>query len=410
MSEQQGTNVGRDRGTGDSLHTVWPARSHRVLFLFLVFAGFLPSTLHAQQKTLRIEAGGRTTTVSAVTAAGGNGFPATALVNLGAALIPTPGGLRSVVFGDTLEFWIGSPFFRARGSAWPLSAAVAAAGADVLLPAQFFSEWLPAHFERARWAGGVLTISGPVALPVVAGTGAAKAKRVVVIDPGHGGPDDGKIGPNGLREKDATLSVSRKLARILEQRGYEVHLTRTTDTLVALADRPRLANRWKNGRPAALFVSIHMNSTATSPRTARGFETFFLSDARTEDERRVAEMENSAVQYEDGDNASLSEADLVLHGVLNDYFVRASSDLADAVQSGIGEAHNGPDRGVKRAGFRVLVGALMPAVLAEIAFISHPAEAKLIATSAFQDKVARSLADAITGFFDSHEHLWTGLQ
>jgi N-acetylmuramoyl-L-alanine amidase len=376
--------------------------------LLVAFAGLLPSTLFAQQKTLRIEAGGRTTTVSAVTTANGVGFPASALVHLGAGLIPTPAGLRAVLFGDTLEFWIGSSFFRARGSAWPLARAVTSAGPEVVLPAQFFTEWVPATWERARWAGGVLTVSGPITLPVVADS--AKQKRIVIIDPGHGGPDNGKIGPNGLREKDATLSVSRKLASILEKRGYEVHLTRTKDTLIALADRPRLANRWKNGRPAALFVSIHMNSTATSPRSARGFETFFLSDARTEDERRVAEMENSAIEYEDGDNASLSEEDLILNGVRNDYYVRASSDLADAVQSGIAEAQSGPDRGVKRAGFRVLVGALMPAVLAEIAFISHPGEAKMIATPAFQDRVAASLADAIAAFFDSHEHLWTGLQ
>jgi N-acetylmuramoyl-L-alanine amidase len=380
-----------------------------VLALHLLLTVLVPAGLAAQQQTLRIEAGGRSTTVSAVTTPNGSGFPASALVNLGAGLIPTPDGLRTVLFGDTLEFWIGSPFFRARGSAWPLANAVGAVGADVVLPAAFFTEWLPATYDRARWADGVLSVSGPVTLPVVAADAPPK-KRVVVIDPGHGGPDTGKIGPNGLREKDATLSLSRRLARILEQRGYEVHLTRTTDTLIALADRPRLANRWKNGRPAALFVSIHMNATATSPRAARGFETFFLSDARTEDERRVAEMENAAIQFEDGDDPSLSEADLVLNGVLNDYFVRASSDLADAIQGGVGAAHNGPDRGVKRAGFRVLVGALMPAVLAEIAFISNPDEAKLIATAAFQDRVAASLADAIAGFFDTHEHLWTGLQ
>jgi N-acetylmuramoyl-L-alanine amidase len=187
-------------------------------------------------------------------------------------------------------------------------------------------------------------------------------------------------------------------------------MTRTRDTLIALADRPRLANRWKNGRPAALFVSVHMNSTATSPRSARGFETFFLSEARTEDERRVAEMENAAIEFEDGSNANLSEMDLILNGLRNDYYVRASSDLADAIQAGIDEVNDGPNRGVKRAGFRVLVGALMPAVLAEIAFISHPDESRMLAKTTFQDDVARSLADAIDAFFKSHAHLWNGGQ
>src|SRR5690606_20894181 len=121
--------------------------------------------------------------------------------------------------------------------------------------------------------------------------------RIVIIDPGHGGRDPGKIGPNGLREKDVTLAIARRLAALLRGReGYEVHLTRTADTLIALEDRPALANRWKAGRPAAVYISIHANSAVGA---ARGFETFFLSEARTEDERRVAELENAAVAYEE---------------------------------------------------------------------------------------------------------------
>jgi N-acetylmuramoyl-L-alanine amidase len=121
-------------------------------------------------------------------------------------------------------------------------------------------------------------------------------------------------------------------------------------------------------------------------------------------------MENEAIQFEDGSSVGLSEEELVLNGVRNDFYVRASSDLADVIQAGIGQVHTGPNRGVKRAGFHVLVGALMPAVLAEIAFISHPEESRMLGRTQFQDDIVRALADSIDAYFDSHEHLWSGLQ
>src|SRR5690606_14840134 len=126
---------------------------------------------------------------------------------------------------------------------------------------------------------------------------ARAAQRVVVIDPGHGGRDPGRIGPNGVREKDVTLEIAQRLARVLRERGYEVHLTRTTDTYVSLPERPKLANEWRGDRPVAVFLSIHANAAPSS--SVRGFETFFLSEARTADERRVAEMENEAIRFDD---------------------------------------------------------------------------------------------------------------
>jgi len=229
--------------------------------------------------------------------------------------------------------------------------------------------------------------------------------RVVVIDAGHGGRDPGKIGPNGLREKDVTLQLATQLADILADRGYEVRLTRASDTLVALADRPRLANEWKDGRPSALFLSIHANSVARGD--AQGFETFFLADARTEDERRVAQMENSAIAFEDVPDDHGSELDQILSGLRNDFYVRASGELAEHVQNELATFHTGPNRGVKRAGFHVLVGALMPAVLVEVGFISNPEEATLLGTSAFQQKLVQGMAGAVDRFFESNEHLLT---
>jgi N-acetylmuramoyl-L-alanine amidase len=223
----------------------------------------------------------------------------------------------------------------------------------------------------------------------------------VILDAGHGGRDSGMRGPSGVLEKDITLMLVQGLQDELEQRGYEVHLTRDTDTLIALADRPRRANEWKRGRPRAIFMSIHTNSGASQ---ATGFETYFLSDARTADERRVAELENAAADLEDRSTKSAPAVDWILESLRNDYYVRASNDLAELVQRRLGKVHPGPDRGVKQAGFRVLVGAIMPAVLVETAYMSNPKEERLMADDDFRQRMVKALADAIGDFF--HRHAW----
>lgn len=286
----------------------------------------------------------------------------------------------------TYVFELDSPFFKFDGKIYQLIAPITKVGGDVVVSKQFVDEFAPAVRKPAT--------VGPAPAPAPA--------KVVVIDAGHGGRDPGKVGPNGLPEKSVTLSVATKLAALLKSEGYEVHMTRTTDTLISLADRPRFANQWKNGRPAALFVSIHANAGVSA---AQGFETYFLSDPRTADERRVAEMENSAVAFEEKKVGGPALEQLLI-GLRNDYYQRASNDFAEVIQKQLTSFHPGPSRGVKQAGFRVLVGALMPAVLVEIAFISNPAEAQLLGTSSFQDKIAFSLSRSIASFFDSHEYLW----
>ena len=391
-------------GLAPSVSAGWPGslRHGTLAFVFLAIAA---TGLNGQ--ALRISGSGATQTIAPI----GPGAPAydvSALRVLGAEVQDGNGVFQTVLNSDTLLFWPGSPFFLARGLTHQLALPVRLTESGFALPLQFFAEWLPAQWPaRYVFEDGALRVAGVLAAaaqpPPVAAP--ARPKRVVIVDAGHGGRDPGKVGPNQLREKDVALTMSKTLAQLLEERGYEVHLTRTTDTLIALDDRPQLANRWGNGRPSAVFLSIHMNSTTSS--SVRGFETFFLSEARTEDERRVAEMENAAVEFEDGPSVrEISERERVLNGLRNDFYVRASSDLADAVQAALGNVHEGPNRGVKRAGFRVLVGALMPAVLIEVGFISNAREARTLGEADFQKRAALAITDAVHRFFDEHEHLW----
>jgi len=375
----------------------------------LLLAALLPAVAAAQdaprlrfdQSTVtgRLVASVPCYSVAAVEAAGGQA-------------IVTETGARLLLFGDTIDVQLTSPFLRLGAETVQLAHPVALADGEPCIPEQFFIQWLPTRYpSRIAYREGVLRLATSPAAGsgATAATGAAPTRpaapptRVVIIDPGHGGVDPGRIGPNGVPEKQVVLTISRRLEQLLRARGYEVHLTRTRDTLIALADRPRLANRWKGDRPVALFVSIHANA---APGRAQGFETFFLSDARTEDERRVAEMENSAVEYEEQTQNHGTDFEQLLNTLRNDFYVRASNDLAAVIQDQMAGFHPGPNRGVKRAGFRVLVGAIMPAVLVEVAFISDREEARRLATAEFQQQLAEGIAGAVDRFFAQNEHLW----
>lgn len=369
---------------------------------FLLLAAWAPAA-PGQVPVLRVELGGEVRTIEPAPHRAYAAFPASLLAPVGARTSVRGDAAELVLAADTIRFEALSPFFRARGATHQLVRPVYVQGGELYLPHQFFVEWLPTAFPKyfALEEGRLVFASLPGATAMAP---APAASRIVVIDPGHGGADPGEVGTGGVREKDVTLAVARRLERVLRERGYEVHLTRTTDTLVALADRPRLANEWRAGRPGAIFVSLHANS---GPPSAQGFETFFLSEARTDDERRVAEMENAAVKFEaPGTPARIRELDSILQDLRNDFYLRASNDLAETIQRRMGRFHPGPDRGVKQAGFLVLVGALMPAVLVELAFVTNPGEAVLLASDDFQERLGRGLADAIDEFFEMHEYSW----
>jgi N-acetylmuramoyl-L-alanine amidase len=236
---------------------------------------------------------------------------------------------------------------------------------------------------------------------------ATKARKIqrpkVVVDAGHGGRDPGApMRGTSMREKDVALQVALHLGGILKERGVDVVYTRTRDTLIALDDRGRIANEARGD----LFISIHVNAANPGwkdPSAARGFETYFLAAAKTEDAKRVEEMENEAVRFEtevevpNGDPLSF-----ILSDMMQNEHLRESADLADIVQRHLRSVHRGPDRGVKQAGFRVLNHAFMPAILVELGFGTNAEEAAFLTTTARQRAMAIAVADATMEFLERH--------
>ena len=233
---------------------------------------------------------------------------------------------------------------------------------------------------------------------------APPVKRVVVIDPGHGGKDPGTSGPGGRREKDIALAVGRALAR--ELRGdetLEVHLTRDRDVLVPLWRRGELATEWKGDR-SGVFISIHANALPNR-NAVRGFETYFLSEARTEHELRVAANENAPLEIDREDGAvEGDEEDLgfILRELRNLDHTHWSSLLAEGVQGQLATVHPGPSRGVKQAPLAVITNALMPAVLVEVGFVTNREEERLLSRGEFQAHLAEAMGRAIRDFFERY--------
>jgi N-acetylmuramoyl-L-alanine amidase len=219
----------------------------------------------------------------------------------------------------------------------------------------------------------------------------------IVIDPGHGGRDPGAVGPGGSYEKDRTLEIALLVRDILNIRRpeLEIIMTRSTDTYVSLGARTRLANNMK----ADLFVSIHCNAAVNS--SAKGFETFFLSRARTDDSRAVEMLENSVIEFDvdTGLNFQGDALSFLLADIAQNIYLERSSSLAVGIQESIAERFSGsPNRGVKQAGFYVLRGALMPSVLVEIAFISNPEEEQMLQSLDFRLAAAEAIVDAVLMF------------
>jgi N-acetylmuramoyl-L-alanine amidase len=227
---------------------------------------------------------------------------------------------------------------------------------------------------------------------------ACTSLRTLVLDAGHGGHDSGAVGPNGLQEKELVLDVTRRVARLLEDKlGVKVLLSRDADYFVPLRDRTSYANKER----ADLFVSIHANAHRVV--ASEGVETYFLSSEATDNaSRQVAALENSVVQLEKpsaGKAASRSDVvKAMLWDLAQSEFQWESSRLAETVLDSMTQSLKIPNRGVKQAGFYVLGGAAMPAILIEIGFVSNPKEERRLKEARYRDEIARAILAGLSEY------------
>jgi N-acetylmuramoyl-L-alanine amidase len=245
--------------------------------------------------------------------------------------------------------------------------------------------------------GGAPAPERPGAPAGAEGGAAARPEFVVVLDPGHGGDDHGARGPSGLMEKDVTLDLARRLKeRIQTGMEAEVILTRDGDRAVPLDERTAIANHHR----ADLFVSLHAN--ASRRPNIRGSETYFLSYQATDDDARtVAAIENNALGLDEGVQGN-SNLELILWDLAQSAFLKESSALAEIVQDSLNDAVGISSRGIKQAPFRVLMGATMPAILIEVAFISNPEEERRLRDPAFKDRLAGAILGSVERFREKY--------
>ena len=217
--------------------------------------------------------------------------------------------------------------------------------------------------------------------------------RKIVIDPGHGGHDPGSIGRGGLQEKDLVLDVALRLEKLVRaELGADVLMTRSTDVFIPLEERTAIAN----SREADLFLSIHANSSR-NPK-ARGIETYFLNFAVDPHAEEVAARENAISA------ATLKDLQGLVKAIALNSKIDESRDFAASIHEAMlgGPARaGGPNRGVRTAPFYVLIGANMPSVLAEIAFVSNPDDEKLLKMPEQRERIARGLLEGVRAYLDS---------
>jgi N-acetylmuramoyl-L-alanine amidase len=393
-------------------------KSIRVVSIALCLAA---SALQAQQSPeLRIErADGE---FSQASIALGHGYAAVGLSLFGELgwTVAQDGDEVSIAVRDDIRISlrIGTPFFSWDEMVLHMADAPYREGGRVFIPLQLLTDFLPRRlpdlydFDGATSllrAGSPVLGGDPQAgadvgeQPIPTGPSEYEGLRVVVIDAGHGGADPGALGVGGIREKDVALGIAVELAEILRRDpDLEVHLTRDDDTFVDIWDRGEIATNLK-GERWGIFVSIHGNSFPDQ-RSTRGFETYFLSEARTEHERRVAAIENAPLRLGGQAIDPEEEPDLgfILRELRNLDHQHWSALLAEITQEELDEFHPGPNRGVKQGVLAVLTNALMPSVLVEVGYLSNSDESRLLSQSSFQTDASDALARSIVRFFERY--------
>lgn len=222
--------------------------------------------------------------------------------------------------------------------------------------------------------------------------------NVIVIDPGHGGKDSGTIGIDGIKEKNVNLGIALKLGKEIEEKMPDIKVvyTRKTDKFVELYKRGQIANE-ANGN---LFISIHCNATPRKPSSVEGAEVYLLRPGRTKEAISIAERENSVISYEDNPQRyqKLTDENFILVSMAQSAYMRYSEKFADLVNREFGKYTKIEPRGVKQAGFYVLVGASMPSVLVETGFLSNRRDAHYLNSRKGQRDVANAIFEAIKKF------------
>lgn len=223
--------------------------------------------------------------------------------------------------------------------------------------------------------------------------------KTVVIDPGHGGRDTGAIGPSGVKEKDIVLDLGLRLKRLIEESlGLKVIMTRSEDVFIPLEERTAIANRNK----ADFFISLHVNAAPKS--RAVGFETYFLSrEPSDRGARASAVRENMVLSLEGVGPEEQRGLKTVLWDLAQTFYVRESSELAELLLDELGQILKVDNRGVKSAPFFVLIGAAMPSVLVEVAFITNSKEEQKLERDGYRQQVAEALLGGIAKFKTRYE-------
>ncbi len=226
---------------------------------------------------------------------------------------------------------------------------------------------------------------------------------VIVIDAGHGGHDAGAIGVNGVKEKDVNLGIALKLGKLLEKnlKDVKVVYTRKDDKFVELYKRGKIAN----DNDGKLFISVHCNSTPKKPTNASGFEVYLLRPGRTKEAIAIAERENSVIEYEENPSRyqALTDENFILVTMAQSSYMKYSEKFSDFLNKQFSASLSIPSRGIKQAGFYVLVGASMPGVLIESGFLSNKKDADFLKSSKGQEEIAKSIFESVKKFKEHYE-------
>lgn len=230
---------------------------------------------------------------------------------------------------------------------------------------------------------------------------------VIIIDPGHGGKDPGTIGVRGTREKEVVLAISKKLGELIKENmpQAKVVYTREKDEFIELDRRGQIANE-AGGK---LFISIHANSTPRKPAPQRGFEIYLLRPGRTEEAIRIAERENAVIRFEKDHEeryAHLTDENFILVSMAHSAYIRYSEQFADILQNKMAVNTRINNRGIRQAGFYVLVGASMPSVLFEVGYLSNPDEERFLSSSQGQQQIAEAIFKAVERYSNDYETMF----